>query len=223
MLESFAQVKTRPLTLEDFSRAVHLRAGAITNSITAIEREKLFACIDRFYGCYSSGDFEAFKQFRLRPPFTVSGGVASAVARLASQKGLALKSDEEIIHFAWDKFNGTNRIGEVGQQTLALSIATRQDVGRNLRQPSASSVRQPGLGAACWEGAVVYQPAPDELLKKEGSLRFFRLEVTVRFSPKTSGPGTPLVLMGYWDPTREDWMPYCLCTSFHIGGYDTIF
>jgi hypothetical protein len=223
MLDTYAKVKTRPLSVEDFSQAVRLRAGTNVDDLSAKEREKLFTCINQFYACYSSADFEAFKQFRLHPPFTVGEAMASAVKRIASQKGLRLESDEDVIHVAWDNYNGTNRIGQIAEQSIALAVVTRQDLGRNLRQPSASAVRLPGLGAACWEGAVVYEPAPADLLKKEGSLRFFTLEVSVRFSPLKDGPATPLVLMGYWDPTREDWMPYCLCTAFHVGSYATVF
>src|SRR5208283_4522476 len=105
-------------------------------------------------------------------------------------------------------------------ESIIVSTAKRQDLGLALRQPSAGKF--PGLGASCWEGAVIYQPTPVELLKKDGSLRFFTLEVFVRFD-LVDGPATPLVLLGYWDPTREDWMPYALCTVLHVGKYDTIF
>jgi hypothetical protein len=220
-VDSFTQVRTRPLSLEHFSQAVHLRAGTNVDDMSANEREKLFTCIDQFYRCYSSGDFEAFKRFRLRPPFTVSERLASAVKEIASQKGLPLKSDEDVIHVAWDNYNGTNKIGQVNEGHFILSVATGQDLRPDLRQPSVG--RFSGSGASCWEGAVVYQPTPAELLNKHGSLRFFTLEIIVRFSPLVGGPATPLVLMGYWDPTRNDWMPYALCTVFHVGSYDTIF
>jgi len=219
--DTFAKVKTHPFNLRSFSQAVRARVGTNLNSLSENEREKLFTCIDRFYNCYSSGNFEAFKQFRLHPPYTVSEAVASAVKKIAAQKGLSLKSDEDIVHIAWDNYNGANKIGGVDEESIVVSIAKRQDMGLALRRPSAG--RFPGLGASCWEGAVVYQPAPAELLKKDGALRFFTLEVFVRFSPHADGPATPLLLMGYWDSTREDWMPYALCTVLNVGNYDTIF
>jgi hypothetical protein len=219
--DTFAKVKTRPFNLGDFSQAVSMRSGTNLNNLSENERKKLLACIDRFYACYSSGNFEAFKQFRLHPPYTVSEAVSVAIKKIAAQKGLSLKSDEDIVHIAWDNYNGANKIGEVDEESIVVSIDKRQDMGLALRQPSAGKF--PGLGASCWEGAVVYQPSPVELLKKEGSLRFFTLEVFVRFSPHADGPATPLLLMGYWDPTQEDWMPYALCTVLNVGNYDTIF
>jgi len=218
--DTFAKVKTHPFNLGSFSQAVRARAGTNLNSLSESEREKLFVCIDRFYNCYSTGNFEAFKQFRLNWPYTVSEAVASAVKKIASQKSLSLKSDEDVIHIAWDNYNGANKIGAVDEESIVVSIAKRQDMGLALRRPSAGKF--PGLGASCWEGAVVYQPSPAELLKKEGSLRFFTLQVFVRFSPHADGPATPLLLMGYWDPTQEDWMPYALCTVLNVGNYDTI-
>ena len=223
MLESFAKVITRPMSLQDFGQAVRSRAGTSVEELSADEREKLFACIDRFYGCYSSGDFEAYKQFRMRPPFTVGEGVVSAVEQIASERGLPVGSDEEVLHIAWDQYNSTNRIGEVDDHSITLKIVERPNLGLAFFQPSNPDVKLPGLGASCWGGGVVYQPAPAELLEKQGSLRFFTLECSVRFSPFKVGPATPLVLACYWDPTREDWMPYAMCTSFHIGDYRTAF
>jgi hypothetical protein len=223
--ESFSQYKTSPLSLGEFSQAIEQRAGTNLDNLTASDRQKLIACINRFYACYSSGDYDDFKQFRLLPPFTVDEALASAVKTIATQKGMSLKSDEDVTRFAWNHYNGTNKIGQVNGDHIALSIARRQDLGSDLRQPSVGEMRGPGWssGVSCWNGAVVYQPTPAELLSKDGSLRFFRLEIIVRFSPLVSGPAMPLVLVGYWDSTRNDWMPYVLCTGFHVGSYETTF
>jgi hypothetical protein len=211
------------MSLEDFDHAVRVRAANVLPQMRAEERDKLLACTDRFYSCYSSGDFEAFKGFRLRPPFKVAERLVSAVRQIASQKGAPLTSDKDIVRYAWITFNGTNRIGEVSEKSLVLSLVRRPDLGRGLRQPNLASVRRPGLEASCWEGSVVYESGPSDLLSREGTLRFFTLQLSVRFWPYHDGPATPLVLIGYWDPTRADWMPYLLCTAFHVGAYDTIF
>lgn len=221
IVDSFSKVKTQPLNVAQFSEVVGLRGAAELTRLSPDERRKLLACISQFYACYSSGDFEEFKKFRMRPPFRVGERLVAAAKKTASQKGVELKSDEEILRFAWNEWNGTNRIGGVSQESITLSIVQRTDLGYSLRQPSTGKF--PGLGASCWEGAVTYQPSPDELLKKEGALRYFTLEMSVRFNTYEYGPATPLLLMGYWDPTREDWMPLCLCTVFHVGNYDTIF
>lgn len=219
--DSFSKVKTHPLSLEQFDRDVEKRATTNLDSLSDSQRQKLLTCINQFYACYSSGSFDDFKIFRMRPPFMVGEGLAAAVKKSASQKGLELKTDEDILRFAWNQWNGANKISEVAEESITLSTAQKKDLGLSLRQPSAGKF--PGLGASCWEGAVAYQPSPSELLKKEGALRFFTLEAFVRFSPHSDGPATPLLLMGYWDSTREDWMPLCLCTVLHVGNYDTIF
>lgn len=221
IVESFSKVKTQPLNLEQFNEVVEQRGASNLNSLSVDERRKLLACISGFYACYSSGDFEEYKNFRIRPPFSVGERLASAAKKAASQKGVELKSDEDILRFAWNQWSGTNRIGGVSQESITLSSVQRPDLGLSLRQPSA--VKFPGSGASCWEGALTYHPSPDELLKKNGALRYFTLEVSVRFNTYEHGPATPLLLMGYWDPTREDWMPLCLCTVFHVRNYDTIF
>jgi hypothetical protein len=224
MMELFTQIKTCPFSLEDFRQAVEKHAGTNSDNLSASERERLFACINRFFACYSSGKYDDFKAFRLRPPFTVSEAVASAVRKAAAQESLNLKSDEDVLHFAWNHYNGTNKIGEVNEEHFLLSIAKRQELQPlDLREPSVGRVPVPGSGISSWEGAVVYQPTPAELLAKEGSLRFFRLEIFVRFSPLVSGPASPLVLTGYWDSARNDWMPDALSTVFHAGSYDTMF
>lgn len=221
--DSCAKIKTHPFSLGDFSQAVQERAGTNLNTLSGNEREKLFACINRFYACYSSGNFDDYKQFRLHPPFTVGVGLASAINKIAVSKGINVKSDEDILHMAWDQYNGTNKIGGVNEESIRLSAVTRHDMGEPLRH-SSFSTNWPELNtASCWEGAVLYQPTPADILKKEAALRFFTLEVFVRFYPQEVGPATPLVLLGYWDSTREDWMPYALCSMFDTGNYHTIF
>lgn len=221
VVDSFSKVKTQPLNLEQFNGIIELQGAARVNNLSADERRKLLACISRFYACYSSGDFEEFRKFRIRPPFKVGERLAVATKEAASQQGVELRSDEEVLRFAWSHWSGTNRIGGVSKESITLSSVQRSDLGLSLRQPSVGKF--PGSGASCWEGMLTYQPSPEELLEKGGALRYFTLEVTVRFNTYEYGPATPLLLMGYWDPTREDWMPLCLCTTFHVGNYDTIF
>lgn len=223
MVNSFAQVKTRPLSLEDFSKAVRDRAGTNLDTLSENEREKLFSCIHRYYASYSSGKFDDFKSFRLHPPFILRKDVASYFQKIAAAKGMDLKSDEDILHFGWDYKNGTNTIGQVDEESIALSIIKRSDLGPELRLPSIASKWPEQAVATCWEGVILYQPTASDLLKKEGALRFFTLNLFVRFSPMTDGPASPLVLVGYWDPDREDWMPYVLCSMLHVGSYDTMF
>jgi hypothetical protein len=215
--DAFSKVETRPLTLEQFSAAVEKVGATNLSSLSEDGKRKLLECISQFYACYSSGNFDAFKKFRMRASFTVGENLALAVKKSAPQ----LKSNEEILRFAWNEWNGPNKIGEASETSIALSLAKRQDLGLAIRQPAAGNF--PGSTASCWEGALTYQPSPEDLLKKDGSLRLFTLEVFVRFSPHSNGPATPLRLMGYWDSTRADWMPLCLCTVLHVGEYDTIF
>lgn len=218
--DSFSLVKTRPLSLNDFERVVQQR-GTNLNNLSETERDKLFACVNRFYECYSSGRYDDFKKFRMLPPFTVSEALVSAVKKIVSEKGGHLGSDDDILRLAWNTYNGSNKIGQVSDESIVMSVIKRQDLGAALRQPSVGAF--PGSGASCWEGSVVYQPTPTELLKRDGTLRFFTLQAFVRFEPLVDGPATPLVLIGYWDPTREDWMPYALCTLLRVGNYDTMF
>jgi hypothetical protein len=221
--DSLAKIKTAPLSLEDFSSAVHARAGTNLDVLSENERRKLFACINRFYACYASGSFADFKQFRLYPPFTLNEGLVLAAKKVSASKGIELKSDEDVLRVAWDQYNGTNKIGGINEESINLSAVVRHDMGESLRHSSFSR-NWPELDtASCWEGAVLYQPTPADILKKEGALRFFTLEVFVRFNPQVDGPASPLVLLGYWDSTREDWMPYVLCSMLHAGSYDTIF
>lgn len=221
VVESLSRIRTQPLFLEHFNEILAEQAEAKATSLSAEERQKLQACVSRFYACYSSGNFEEFKKFRMHPPYTLGEQLAAAAKMAASQNGLELNSDEDVLRFVWKQWNGTNKIAGVSKESIILSAIQRPDLGLSLRQPSVGKV--PGSGASCWEGAVRYQPSPEELLKKEGMLRFFTLEVTVRFNTNEDGPATPLLLMGYWDPVREDWMPLCLCTVFHVQNYDTVF
>jgi len=221
LVESFTRVKTQPLKLEQFNEVVEQRGASTLNTLSADEGRKLLACISQFYACYSSGDFDEFRTFRMRPPFKIGEPLATAAKKAASQKGMELRSDEDVLRFAWNEWSGTNRIGGVSEESITVSSVQRSDLGISLRRPLVGTF--PGSGASCWEGAVTYQPSPDELLKRKGALRYFTLEVSVRFNTHEFGPATPLLLMGYWDPTREDWMPLCLCTVFHVRNYDTIF
>jgi len=78
--------------------------------------------------------------------------VASAVKKIASQKSLSLKSDEDVIHIAWDNYNGANKIGAVDEESIVVSIAKRQDMGLALRRPSAGKVSRTWgimLGGGC--------------------------------------------------------------------------
>jgi hypothetical protein len=219
--DSFSKINTTSLSLEQFDSVIKRCAATNLNSLGEIERNKLLDCVNRFYACYSSGDFEEFKKFRLRRPFVVGESLAVAAKKSASENKLELKSDEDVLRFAWEHWGGSNKIGGVAAEGVSLAVVKRSDLGLVLRQPSAGKF--PGLGASCWEGALQYEPSPNELLKKEGSLRFFTLELFVRFTPLTDGPATPLLLMGYWDSTREDWMPLCLCAVLQFGSFDTIF
>jgi len=87
MVNSFAQVKTRPLSMEGFSKAVRDHAGTNLDTLSENEREKLFSCINRYYASYSSGKFDAFKSFRLHPPFILRKDVASYFQKLLPQRG----------------------------------------------------------------------------------------------------------------------------------------
>ena len=132
-----------------------------------------------------------------------------------------MKSDEDILRSAWSQWNGTNKIGQVSAEHILLSVVELPDGGQGLRAPSVGQLQQGGVSS--WGGAVVYQPSLPDLLKKYGRLSFFRLELLARFNTLASGPAAPLVLVGYWDPTREDWMPDALSTTFYVNHYDTLF
>ena len=223
MVNAFDEVKTQSLSLENFNQAVHARAGTNLNSLTVAESEKLFACLSRFYACYSSGGFDAYKELRLYPPFAVNKNLSLAAKKNAGSNGVNLNTDEDILHFAWDQYNGTNKIGEVNENSIHLTVVARHDLGEDLRHP-AIATNWPEINTAmCWEGAVTYQPTPADILKTNGSLRFFSLEISVRFYPLQDGPISPLVFLCYWDPTRENWMPLTLCSMLQVHTYDTIF
>jgi hypothetical protein len=220
-LDSMAQVETRPMSLEEFAQAIQGQAGTNADNLSESERKRLLACLKQFYACYSTGDYEAYRRFRLRAPFTISQGLAEAVKKAALKTGLELKSDEDILHSAWGQWNGTNKIGQVSPEHILLSVVELQDVGQGLHAPSVGQLQRGGF--SYWDGAVVYQPTLPDILEKNGRRRFFRLELLVRFNALASGPAAPLVLVGYWDPTREDWMPDALSTTFSVGHYDTLF
>jgi len=39
-----------------------------------------------------------------------------------------LKSDEDILRFGWDYKNGTNTIGQVDEESIALAIVKKSDL-----------------------------------------------------------------------------------------------
>lgn len=215
-----SKIKTRPLSLEEYGRIIRTREIAGSPVLTERERLKLFACIDRFYACYSSGAYDDFKRFRLQPPFIISDGLSSVIKGMASKEGVALKSGDDILRYAWEHYNKENKITQVGDDSVVLSVVDRRDTGTDLRRFSIAKF--PETGASCWEGSVVYKPNPAELLQAKGALRFFVLQQFVRLNGLVDGPATPMMLIGYWDPTREDWMPLALCTMLQVGNYDTI-
>jgi hypothetical protein len=133
----------------------------------------------------------------------VGEALASTVKKIATQNEVTLNSDEDVARFAWNHYNGTNKIGQVNGDHMVLSVVKRQDLGMDLRQPSIGKF--PGLGASCREGAVVYKPTPTELLKREGALLFFKLEIIVRFNSQMGGPATPLVLIGHCMVLPKSW------------------
>jgi hypothetical protein len=221
--ESLDQVKTHLVTLEGFNRAILERAGTNLDSLSESERAKLLSCINNFYSCYSSGHFDDYKQFRLRPPFTVNKDIVSFVKEKFTSNDIDLKSDQDILRAAWNFFNGTNKIGQIDEESIRLSVVTKSDMGLELRQASDAS-KWPAIAAAtCLENTVLYQPTLADLLEKERSVRYFTLEVKARFNSVADGPAIPIVLVGYWDPTREDWMPYCLCFWISASQYHTFF
>ena len=170
--DSFSKINTVSLSLEQFDSVIKRCAETNLSDLGEIERKKLLDCANRFYACYSSGDFEEFKKFRLHRPFLVGESLAAAAKKSASDKKSELKLDEDVLRFAWEHWGGSNKIGGVAAESVSLAVVKRPDLGLDLRQPSAGKF--PGLGASCLEGAVKYEPSPDELLKKEGSLRFLR-------------------------------------------------
>lgn len=223
IVDSFTLVKTHPLNLEGFSRAVHAHAGTNLNTLSENEREKLFACINRFYDCYSSGKYDDYKTFRLNTPFTIREEISSFFKKIAASKGIDLKSDGDILRFGWNYENGTNKIGEVSEDSMVLSVMTRNDAGIQLHLPSVATNWPEFAVASCWDAGIVYKPTPDDILKNEGSLLFFKLQFFARFYPNVDSPATPLVFVGYWDPTQNNWMPSALCHMLQVGGYNTMF
>jgi hypothetical protein len=70
---------------------------------------------------------------------------------------------------------------------------------------------------------VEYEPTAEDLLAKNGTIRVFRFELNVRMNDLQVGPATPIVVTGYWDSTRKDWMPFSYSTAFIVADYYTIF
>ncbi len=221
--KSLDQVKTHPVTLEGFNQAILERVGANLDFLSKNERAKLLACISRFYSCYSSGDFDDYKQFRLHPPFTVSKDIVSFVRGKSISKGIDLKSDENILRATWNFYNSTNKISQINEENIRLSVVTRSDMGIELRQASDANKWPAIATATCLENTVLYQPTLADRLKNERSVRYFTLEVKASFNSVADGPAIQLVLVGYWDPTREDWLPHCLCFWISTSQYETFF
>ncbi len=94
---------------------------------------------------------------------------------------MELKSDEDILRFAWGQWNGTNRIGQVSIEHILLSVGDLQEMGPRLHSPSVGQIDEHG-GVSSWGKSVFYQPTLNDLLKKNGRLRFFKLELLVRFN-----------------------------------------
>ena len=221
--KSLSQVKTRIVTLEEFDKLVLKRAGTNLNFLSVNDRAKLLDCIGRYYTCYSSGNFEDYKKFRLRSPFAVSKDLVTFVKEQPSSKSKHLESDEDILRAAWDFFNGTNTISQIDEESIHLSVVTRSDMGIALRQASDADQWPSIASATCLGETVLYQPTLDDLLKKEHSILYFKLEFKARFNSVTDGPAIPLLLVGYWDSTRGDWIPHCLCFWISVSQYGTLF
>lgn len=222
MVDAYARVDTRPLSASDYGRVVREQSSAISKELSTLQLERLLVKADEFYTCYSSGRFEEYKRFRINGEYSVGAAFAGAVRRNASEKGIVLKSEEDLLRWAWEHYNGTNKISQVDSSSIRLSIARRNDSGRDLLRPSIGRSNQ--LAAICWEGAVVYTPDLGELLKRDGKVTYATLESFVRFDQiVNNGPATPLRLICYWDPERQDWMPLAMCTTVQVAGYETIF
>jgi hypothetical protein len=221
MADHFAKIKTRPVSKEEFHNAIARKIQTELTHLPEKQREKLATCLERFYDCYSSGEFEAFRRFRLHQPFAIKMEIAQYFKQNASSQGIELKSDEELLRFGWGLTNGTNRIGQVNLESVAVSLVKKQDLTKmaDLRRPSAGDF--PGIAVTCWEGVVSYEPAPGELLTRDGEVSFIKLEVFVRFD-LTEGPATPLTFLAYWDSQRGDWMPYALCSVLRVNNYRTM-
>ena len=216
-------VKTQQVGLQEFIQAIREQTGTNLNDLSESQREKLSVFFSRFYSCYFTGKYEEYQSFRLHPPYTISKKTISFV-KDRSSKNKELESDEAILRTAWDILNGTNRISQVDENSIRLAIVTTSDLGLKLRV--ASDAKQwPAISTAtCSEGTVVYQPTVAQLLKKEGKVQYVTLEFKGRFNFITDGPAMPLVLEGYWYPTRDDWMPYaCVLAIFSFSIYDTMF
>jgi hypothetical protein len=223
MVASFAEVKTQPLGSQDFNNAARISVETNLGLLTEDQRQKLFVCITRYYQCYSSGKFEDYKSFRLGRPYTLRKEVDAYFKSIATSKGIELKSNEDVLRFGWDYKNGNNTIGQVDIKSITLSIKAKSNIDAGLRLPSVVSQWPEQAVASCWESVILYKPSAIELLNQNGKLQFFTLNLFVRFTPIVDGPATPLVLVGYWDPTQNDWMPYALCTMLSVGSYETMF
>lgn len=218
-----AQTKTSSVNADQFIGIIRKKFGPELRSLTENQQAKLFDCVDHFYLCYSTGNFVDYKRFRLLQPYTVSKGIISFVKNQPALNSASLNSDEDILHIAWDYFNGTNKVSQIDQENIHLSVVTKSDLGIELRTASDAKNWSGIHTATCLEGTVLYQPTLTELLQEKKQIQYLTLEINARFDGNTNGPALPLVLQAYWDPTRENWMPNCLCFWIHISQYRTFF
>ncbi len=221
MAATYSSAKTAMLTSDAYVQAVRAAAGTNLLRLNDGQREKLYQKIEQFYTCYSSGDFEAYRRFRLDQPCAVPKSYAAAIKNLAGYDAESLRNDEDILRYGWHRFNGTNRLAQVGTSSMNLFVCERPDSGNSLRRPSIAGF--PESAVTCWQGAVSYTPSPEDLLKRDHTLLFFCLDQFARMNNMIDGPATPLRLLGYWDPDHDDWRPLCLCSPIRVGDYDTMF
>jgi len=223
MYSLFDGFKTQPLTTKEFTQLIQIRSDQNIKSLPDEQREKLFICLSQFYKCYTTGDFNAYKQFRLHKPFSIGEKVTFFFKKEAMSKGIKLNSNEEILQYGWNLENGENRISQVNTSRISLIFTKRRDNGEELKLHPESK-NWPEFGAAqCWDSQITYFPSLDEILKKAISIQFFSLHFLARCEFNTNWPATPFTFVGYWDPITKDWMPYAFCHMSPNSLYNTMF
>jgi hypothetical protein len=220
MVAEYSLVQTEALSLEAFRTAVQQAAGTNVTSLSEGQRQKLYERIDKFYACYSSAEFQAYKRFRLDAPYSVPSNYAAIIRPLATREHVSLDGDEALLRYAWQHFNSTNRLTGVDRSSIRLSVVNSADLQSSIYRPSVAGF--PESAVICWEGAVKYSDSPQDLIKKNGSVLLFALDLFVRFNNLTRATATPLRLLAYWDPQNEDWRPLALCSPVQVGGYETV-